>query len=68
MPVKTGLPTSASWSPGQKGRAAAPDQLTPYIGKGVKGGFSQNLPLTIAKPMFGVASHPCQPPAESKGA
>jgi hypothetical protein len=27
--------------------AAAVDQLTPFFSKGVNGGFSQNLPLTL---------------------
>jgi hypothetical protein len=37
----------AFWVPAATQLAAALDQLTPFFIKGVNGGFSQNLPLTL---------------------
>lgn len=38
---------SAIGSPLSRSAAAAHDQLTPYISKGLKSGFLPNLPLTL---------------------
>jgi len=40
-------PSDRFWVLAEARRLAGVDQLTPFLSKGVNGGFSQNLPLTL---------------------